>query len=78
MFKRHFVFPLQRDKRDFVTAGVASGIATAFSAPIGGLLFAMEEVATFWRLDLGWLVFFACMCAALAVNLLNSAKVAMI
>ena len=53
----------QRDKRDFVTAGVATGIATAFGAPLGGLLFAMEEVATFWRLDLGWLTFFACMCS---------------
>lgn len=45
-----------RDKRDFVTAGVAVGVATAFNAPIGGLLFAFEEVASFWQHSLGWQV----------------------
>lgn len=45
-----------RDKRDFVTAGVAAGVATAFNAPIGGLLFAFEEVASYWRHSLGWQV----------------------
>jgi hypothetical protein len=45
-----------KDKRDFVTAGVAVGVATAFNAPIGGLLFAFEEVASFWQHSLGWQV----------------------
>lgn len=45
-----------RDKRDFVTAGVAVGVAAAFNAPIGGLLFAFEEVASFWQHSLGWQV----------------------
>jgi chloride channel 7 len=45
-----------RDKRDFVTAGVAVGVATAFNAPIGGLLFAFEEVASFWKHSLTWQV----------------------
>ncbi|KAK9806419.1 hypothetical protein WJX73_004486 [Symbiochloris irregularis] len=40
LFKR---FQNPKDKRDFVTAGTAVGIATAFGAPIGGLLFAFEE-----------------------------------
>lgn len=62
-----------KDKRDFVTAGVASGVAVAFNAPIGGLLFAFEEVASFWQHSLGWQIFFACMCAALTLNLLRSA-----
>ena len=32
------------------------GVATAFNAPIGGLLFAFEEVASFWQHSLGWQV----------------------
>ena len=45
-----------KDKRDFVTAGVSVGVAAAFNAPIGGLLFAFEEVASFWQQSLGWQV----------------------
>ena len=62
-----------KDKRDFVTAGVAVGVAAAFNAPIGGLLFAFEEVASFWQQSLGWQIFFACMCAVAALNLFRSA-----
>lgn len=50
------------DKRDAVTAGVAVGVATAFNAPIGGLLFAFEEVASFWKHSLGWQVCRYCVC----------------
>ena len=63
-----------RDKRDFVTAGVAVGVATAFNAPIGGLLFAFEEVASFWQHSLGWQVWRCAVCcvvrhAVVATNL---------
>lgn len=34
------------------------GVAAAFNAPIGGLLFAFEEVASFWQHSLGWQVRF--------------------
>jgi chloride channel 7 len=32
----------------------------------GGLLFAMEEVASFWNVTLGWQIFFACMTSVFA------------
>ena len=65
------VKPLVRDKRDFVTAGVACGVAVAFNAPVGGLLFAFEEVASYWTVTLSWQIFFACMAGFLSIGFLR-------
>ena len=50
------------------------GIATAFGAPIGGLLFAFEELASSFSQALGWQIFFACMLAVLTLDTFKSAQ----
>uniref|UniRef100_A0A803LCB5 Chloride channel protein n=1 Tax=Chenopodium quinoa TaxID=63459 RepID=A0A803LCB5_CHEQI len=48
-----------RDRRDLITCGSSSGVCAAFRSPVGGVLFALEEVATWWRSALLWRTFFS-------------------
>eukprot|EP01059_Diplonema_ambulator_P037549 TRINITY_DN9986_c0_g1_i1.p1 TRINITY_DN9986_c0_g1~~TRINITY_DN9986_c0_g1_i1.p1 ORF type:complete len:848 (+),score=226.65 TRINITY_DN9986_c0_g1_i1:45-2588(+) len=61
-----------KEQRDFITGGAAAGVSAAFSAPVGGLLFVFEEVASFWEPRLTWMVFFACLMSAFANSFFSS------
>ena len=60
------------DRRNFISAGAAAGISSAFGAPVGGLLFAMEEMSSFWSMELSWQVLFCSMVSAFTTDLFNS------
>ncbi|KAG2718868.1 hypothetical protein I3760_03G240400 [Carya illinoinensis] len=65
---RTLVVKNDRDRRDLVTCGSAAGIAAAFRAPVGGVLFALEEMASWWRSALLWRSFFTTAVVALVLR----------
>ncbi|KAG2451001.1 hypothetical protein HYH02_004271 [Chlamydomonas schloesseri] len=52
-------YTYNKEQRDLVAIGAACGVTTAFKAPVGGVLFAME-MSTRWGKEIMWRCFLAC------------------
>ncbi|KAA8652435.1 hypothetical protein EYZ11_007870 [Aspergillus tanneri] len=58
-------------RREVLSASAASGVAVAFGAPIGGVLFSLEEVSYYFPPKTLFRTFFCCIAAALSLKFLN-------
>lgn len=60
-----------RKMRELLSAGCASGLSVAFGAPIGGVLFAYEEISTHFPRKVLWRAFVCSLFAAMVLRALN-------
>ncbi|KAG8967232.1 hypothetical protein FRC03_010476 [Tulasnella sp. 419] len=58
-------------RREILSASAAAGVAVAFGAPIGGVLFSLEEVSYFFPPKVMWRSFFCAMIAAVTLKFLD-------
>lgn len=58
-------------KREILSAAAAAGVSTAFGAPIGGVLFSLEEASYYFPLKTMWRSFFCALIAAFVLRSIN-------
>ncbi|KAJ8667957.1 hypothetical protein QAD02_009620 [Eretmocerus hayati] len=58
-------------KREILSAAAAAGVSVAFGAPIGGVLFSLEEVSYYFPLKTLWRSFFCALVAAFVLGSIN-------
>lgn len=68
-------FPKYRDNgrkmREMLSAACAAGLSVAFGAPLGGVLFAYEEISTYFPRPVLWHAFLCSLTAAVVLKALN-------
>ncbi|KAJ1565865.1 hypothetical protein HK096_008331, partial [Nowakowskiella sp. JEL0078] len=55
-------------RREILSASCAAGVSVAFGAPIGGVLFSLEEVSYYFPLKTLWRTFFCALIAAVTLK----------
>ncbi|TPX34208.1 hypothetical protein SmJEL517_g03121 [Synchytrium microbalum] len=58
-------------RREMLSAAAAAGVSVAFGAPIGGVLFSLEEVSYYFPSKTMWRSLFCALIASLTVKFLN-------
>lgn len=61
----------ERKLREVYAAGCAAGLSVAFGAPIGGVLFAFEEISTYFPRKVLWRAFICSLSAAITLRQLD-------
>ncbi|KAJ8338614.1 hypothetical protein SKAU_G00354000 [Synaphobranchus kaupii] len=69
LFTKYRVNEVKR--REVLSAAAAVGVSVAFGAPIGGVLFSLEEVSYYFPLKTLWRSFFAALVAAFTLRSIN-------
>ncbi|KAF1765710.1 hypothetical protein GCK72_005663 [Caenorhabditis remanei] len=58
-------------KREILSASAAAGVSVAFGAPIGGVLFSLEEASYYFPLKTMWRSFFCALVAGIILRFVN-------
>ncbi|ODV57881.1 Gef1p ASCRUDRAFT_27686, partial [Ascoidea rubescens DSM 1968] len=59
------------DLKEYITAATAAGVAVAFGAPIGGVLFSLEEISSIFQISTMWKSYFCALIATGILSLIN-------
>ncbi|XP_057312951.1 H(+)/Cl(-) exchange transporter 4-like isoform X2 [Hydractinia symbiolongicarpus] len=69
MFPKYYGNEAKR--REVISAAAAAGVSIAFGAPVGGVLFSLEEVSYYFPMKTLWRTFFCALMAALTLGYMN-------
>ncbi|KAF9379600.1 hypothetical protein CPB97_008878 [Podila verticillata] len=62
-------------RREILSAASAAGVAVAFGAPIGGVLFSLEEVSYYFPSKTMWRAYFCALISAVVLKMINPYRV---